>query len=107
MGGIKFGETEFRATLTAKTAGLDIKDTKEGKAFLLYCEEFKLKPEHLGRETEVDGKRLKLMGFNMKNRKNVCVLKDMDSGSTYKAPAKNVYFWFAEDDMRAAGKPLL
>ena len=102
IGGIRFDETSFKATLEASVAGLGIEDTKEGQAFLAHHAEHKFKREDLGREFKFEDKTLKVIGFNMKNPKNLVALEVVGTGQKLKAPARSVWMWLREDELKAA-----
>ena len=89
-GYISFTDVSFKMTVNAQIEGLDITDTPEGKAFLAYHQLHGFEATDLGRVVTLGGKRMEFIGFKMDNPKNVCLLREMATDKTYKAPVSSV-----------------
>ena len=59
-------------------------ESKEAKDFRAGAELYGLKPEHLGAEVTVNGKRLKIDGVSVRSRKYPILATEVESGKRFK-----------------------
>ena len=87
IGNITYNPSEFRTKLTCiKTS--DVKTEKE--EFEHLCERYGFQHDDYLTEFFIGRTKYVLIGFNPKARKNVCVIKQINTGGQYVATAESV-----------------
>ena len=79
----------FKLEIATKGEGGEV-ITKEAADFKIYAERFGVKPEDLGKEIDLMGRKFKLVGILPKSRKFPFSGKDLVDGKSYKLPENAV-----------------
>tara|TARA_R110000851_G_scaffold196444_3_gene347417 strand:+ start:14218 stop:14607 length:390 start_codon:yes stop_codon:yes gene_type:complete len=86
LGAIRYSRdsTNFTCKLTATNVGdLAPNDNVEQAKFNVNAKRFGFQESDFNRETSIYGKPHTLVGFNSNARKNVCVIRQISSGTNY------------------------
>jgi hypothetical protein len=95
VGHISYSDDTFSAKMECqKTDAGDI----GLKEFKRYCQLFGFQKEDYNREFTMDGRRFKLVGFNLKSPKNCCQIVDTKTGKQYRTTDKAVQLAFEKKE---------
>jgi hypothetical protein len=86
-GGIKYTNVSATVSVEFNAKGAE-GISAEQNLFNTYCAQFGFKPEDYNRIVSIDGKLYRLIGFNLKARKNFCLITR--DGKQYACPLETV-----------------
>lgn len=91
LGSISYSSTDFSAKVTANVTGEEANE-KEKTEFENYAKIYGFNPSDYGKEVTIQGRRFQFVGFNHRCSKNICSIKEVETGKLFKCPDTTMKF---------------